>query len=87
MERATVAVFGLLLACIFGVLLAWIFLVTAVTVGTDDKGKTGASAEKIEILRVRPVPITIPWAHFMLIGRDERLSQREAEDRLASCCG
>jgi hypothetical protein len=87
MERATVAVFGLLLACIFGVLLAWIFLVTAVTVGTDDKGKTGASAEKIEILRVRPVPITIPWAHFMLIGGDERLSQREAEDRLALYCG
>lgn len=77
-ERATVAVFGLLLAWIFGVLLAWIFLVTAVTVGTDDKGKTSASAEKIEILRVRPVPITTPWGRFMLIG----LSQPEAEDQL-----
>jgi hypothetical protein len=53
-ERATVAVFGLLLACIFGVLLAW--MVMAVGVGTDDKGKTSTSTEKIEILRVRPVP-------------------------------
>ena len=69
-ERATVAVFGVLLASVLGVLLAWIGI--AVAVGTDDKGKTastetktGASAEKIEIIRVRPVPITIPWAHFM----------------------
>jgi hypothetical protein len=53
-ERATVAVFGLLLACIFGVLLAW--MVMAVGVGTDDKGKTSTSTEKIEVLRVRPVP-------------------------------
>ena len=105
-ERATVAVFG--------VLLAW--MVMAVGVGTDDKGKTGASAERIEIIRVRPVltdtkdrfmligrrgtdqregywtdpesgeqvkilesrpvPIKTPWAHFMLAGRDEHLSQR-----------
>jgi hypothetical protein len=44
------------------------------TVGTDDKGKTGASAEKIEIIRVRPV-LTDTQDHFMLIGRrgtDER---------------
>jgi hypothetical protein len=78
-ERATVAVFGVLLACIFGVLLAWVFLVTAVTVGTDDKGKTGASTEKIEILRARPVPITIPRAHFMLAGQDDHLSQRPSD--------
>jgi hypothetical protein len=67
-ERATVAVFGVLLASGFGVLLAWVFLAMSVAIGTHDKGKTDASAEKIEILRVRPVPITIPWAHFMLIG-------------------
>jgi ABC-type antimicrobial peptide transport system permease subunit len=81
-ERATVAVFGVLLACIFGVLLAWI-LVMAVAVGTDDKGKTastekktGTSTEKIEILRARPVPITAPEPHFMRphfipMGRDD----------------
>jgi hypothetical protein len=68
-ERATVAVFG--------VLLAWVFLATAVTVGTDDKGKTGitgTSTEKIEILRVRPF-LTDTQDRFMLIGRrgtDER---------------
>jgi hypothetical protein len=64
-----------LLACIFGVPLAWVFLVMAVTVGTDDNGKTGASAEKIDIIRVRPV-LTDTQDRFMLIGRDERLSQR-----------
>jgi hypothetical protein len=81
MERATVAVCGLLLACIFGVLLAWI--VMAVAVGTDDKGKTAstekkpsAPAETIETLKVRPVPITTPSPHFMRrhfvpIGRDD----------------
>jgi hypothetical protein len=76
-ERATVAVFGVALASVFGVLLAWI--VMAVAVGTDDKGKaapaekkTGAPAEKIEILKARPRPITAPWAHFMPIDRDGR---------------
>jgi hypothetical protein len=51
----------------------------AVAVGTDDKGKTAstekktcASAEKIEIIRVHPVPITIPWIGFMLIGQDDQ---------------
>jgi hypothetical protein len=80
-ERTSVAVFGLLFACIFGVLLAWI--VMAVAVGTGDKGKTastekktGTSTEKIEILRARPVPITAPEPHFirphfMPIGRDD----------------
>jgi hypothetical protein len=81
-ERATVAVFGVLLACIFGVLLAWI--VMAVAVGTGDKSKTatstekktGTSTEKIEILRARPVPITTPSPHFMRphfipMGRDD----------------
>jgi hypothetical protein len=71
MERATVAVFGLLLAGIFGALLAWIFLVTAVTVGTDDNGKTGTSAEKIEIIRVFPV-LTDTQDRFMLIGLERR---------------
>jgi lipopolysaccharide/colanic/teichoic acid biosynthesis glycosyltransferase len=78
-ERATVAVFGVLLASVFGVLLAWIFLAMSVAVGTDDKGKTastekktGAPAEKIEIIRVRPVPIRIPWIGFMLIGQDDQ---------------
>jgi hypothetical protein len=58
-------------------LLAWVFLATAVTVGTDDKGKTGitgTSTEKIEILRVRPF-LTDTQDRFMLIGRrgtDER---------------
>jgi hypothetical protein len=68
-ERATVAVCGLLLASIFGVLLAWVM---AVGVGTDDRKsastekKPGAPAEeKIEILKARPVPITPPWPHVM----------------------
>jgi hypothetical protein len=39
-ERATVAVFGVLLASGFGVLLAWVFLVTAVTVGTESADPT-----------------------------------------------
>jgi tetrahydromethanopterin S-methyltransferase subunit F len=47
----------------------------AVTVGTDNNGKTGASAEKIDIIRVRPV-LTDTQDRFMLIGRDERLGQR-----------
>jgi hypothetical protein len=66
-----------LLASVFGVLLAWI--VMAVAVGTDDKGKTastekktGASAEKIEFIRAVPVPIRIPWIGFMLIGQDDQ---------------
>jgi hypothetical protein len=66
-ERATVAVFG--------VLLALVFLAMSVAISTHDRGKTDASTEKIEMLRVRPAPITIPWAHFMLAGRDEHLSQ------------
>jgi predicted outer membrane lipoprotein len=73
-ERATVAVFGVLLASIFGVLLAWVFQVMEITVGTHDEGKTGTSTEKIEILRVRPLPPSAP-DRFMLIGRrgtDER---------------
>jgi hypothetical protein len=67
-ERATVAVFG--------VLLAW--MVMAVAVGTDDKGKTastekkpGASAEKIEIIRVVPV-LTDSQDRFMLIGGTDK---------------
>jgi hypothetical protein len=67
-ERATVAVFGVLLASIFGVLLAWIFLVMAGTVGTDDKGK---SAEKIEIIGVVPVR-TDTQDRFMLIGQTNK---------------
>ena len=53
----------------------------AVAVGTDDKGKTAstemksfAPAEKIELLRVRPLPPSAP-ERVMLIGRrgtDER---------------
>jgi hypothetical protein len=39
LERATVANFGVLLACIFGVLLAWIFQVMSVAVGTTTKAK------------------------------------------------
>jgi hypothetical protein len=48
--------------------LRWIFLAMSVAVGTDDKGKTGTSTEKIEILRVRPV-LTDTEDRFMLIGR------------------
>jgi hypothetical protein len=47
------------------------FIFLAVAVGIDDKGKTGASAEKIEIIRVRPV-LTDTQDRFMLIGRDNR---------------
>jgi hypothetical protein len=82
-ERATVAVFGVLLACIFGVLLALVFLVTAVTVGTESADPTQKNTlssiqgqpthdlgwDRVETIRIRedrPVPITIPWAHFML---------------------
>jgi hypothetical protein len=71
LERATVANFGVLLACIFGVLLAWIFQVMSVAVGTDDKGKTGTSTEKIEIIRVRPV-LTDTQNRFMLIGGTDK---------------
>jgi hypothetical protein len=72
MKRAVIVLGGVIVfaACAVAATHSW------TTAQPGEYWTDPSTGERIEILKSRPVPIAIPWAHFMLIGRDERLSQR-----------